>query len=60
MFKEQKLQEQFIDKSKEGFYYKDKAIAAYQRSINRFKELLLILLYLVSRQLVRVLELLKI
>jgi hypothetical protein len=62
MFKEQRIREQFIEGNGIGSrpQYQDAAVAAYQRSIERFQELLLILLHAASGQPARAPELLGI
>ena len=59
IFKEQKLREQFIDERPTPKFKKD-AAEAYQRYINRFRELLLILMHICSGQLGRAPEILGI
>ena len=61
MFKEQKLQEKFIDRrSSQSPRFRKEAAAAYQRNVNRFQELMLILMHICAGQPGRALEILGI
>ena len=67
MFEEQRLRKQFINKNADGLgglmrkgQIRKEEIEAYQQEIERFQELLLILIYISGGQAVRALELLGI
>ena len=57
MFKEQRLREKFIDENR---HVQEEAAEAYQRHVERFQELLLILMHMVGGQAARAPELLGI
>jgi hypothetical protein len=62
MYKEQQLRKQFIDESVEGSggQVKTEEAEAYQRQVERFQELLLILMHICRGQAARAPELLGI
>jgi hypothetical protein len=60
MYQEQQLREQFIDKSRSNRQVKKGEVEAYQQEVERFQELLLVLMHISRGQAARALELLRI